>query len=96
MFLLLRHGRERVPVLIGMLYELCRKFVGIHRIRPGLVECRMPLVDMEPVLDDRTHSGTLRNIGEPHILSIPVENHIEPLEPYGEHTHHDHFVDLPR
>ena len=44
-------------------------------------------------MDYRTYGCVLRNVGEFHLLAIPLEFHVEALESYGIHAHDYHFIE---
>ena len=53
----------------------------------------MSIVDGEAVVNHRADGGTLRDVGEAHILAVPLQFLVEGLQANGHHTHGHHLVE---
>ena len=88
-----RHLRKSVAGTVLTLDETCSELAGVDRVGVLVLECRVTVVDREAVLLENPDRGIGREVGEFHLLAVPVERLVEGLEPYGCYAKVDHLAE---
>ena len=90
---LFRHLRKLVAVVVLTLDQAGSELARVHRIGVLVLECRVAVLDGESVLLKNLDGGVRRNVRELHLLSVPLKNLVEGLEPYGCYAKVDHLAE---
>ena len=79
--------------MVGVLDPLLGHLAGIE-LGKAAVEARVAVDDLECVVVHNLDLVVLRDIGEAHVLAVPLELAVQAVEAsqaYGNHAHIDHL-----
>ena len=90
---LFRHIAQLPTIAVVVFDHLAHELLCVDRIGVCLVECGVAVLDREAILNHNLQCLVVADVGELHILAVPLQNLVQALQANSQNTHYNHLVE---
>ena len=90
---LFRHIAQLPTLAVVVFDHLAHELLCVDGVGIGLIECGVAIVDREAILNHNLQRLVVADVGELHILAVPLQNLMQTLQANSQYTHYDHLVE---